>query len=286
MENNNGRSVFYGVIGVATLIVAIIGATFAYFSASANSANNAASAGATVLSLDIDSVTDNLRTEMIPVETNGKVKATEDADETTDDTDAGLDAAAFPTVVKAVANDPETQDVDESKELCKDLLNNNICSVYTFTVTNPSESASQQIYGYLTVKKNEFANLKYAVYKGEPTDITSWTVNGTDPTADTFTGNFDISTGGVVQHVQAVPTSPISAASTDNDIPGMTVTLAPEESVTYTILFWIEETGQDQTDTDSKITDGAETRGRIFEGGVLVNTSGGGSGVTATLRLA
>ena len=33
MENKNGQGIFYGVIGVATLIVAIIGATFAYFSA-------------------------------------------------------------------------------------------------------------------------------------------------------------------------------------------------------------------------------------------------------------
>ena len=32
-ERNNGRGIFYGVIGVATLVVAIIGATFAYFSA-------------------------------------------------------------------------------------------------------------------------------------------------------------------------------------------------------------------------------------------------------------
>ena len=36
MENKNGQGIFYGVIGVATLVVAIIGATFAYFSASAN----------------------------------------------------------------------------------------------------------------------------------------------------------------------------------------------------------------------------------------------------------
>ena len=34
---NNGRGIFYGVIGVATLVVAIIGATFAYFSAQAGS---------------------------------------------------------------------------------------------------------------------------------------------------------------------------------------------------------------------------------------------------------
>lgn len=35
MENKNGQGIFYGVIGVATLVVAIIGATFAYFSAAA-----------------------------------------------------------------------------------------------------------------------------------------------------------------------------------------------------------------------------------------------------------
>ena len=36
MENKNGQGIFYGVIGVATLVVAIIGATFAYFSATAS----------------------------------------------------------------------------------------------------------------------------------------------------------------------------------------------------------------------------------------------------------
>ena len=34
-ENNGGKGLFYGVIGVATLIVAIIGATFAWFTATA-----------------------------------------------------------------------------------------------------------------------------------------------------------------------------------------------------------------------------------------------------------
>jgi len=48
MENNKGRGIFYGVIGVATLVVAIIGATFAYFSAQATTNNDAITAGATV----------------------------------------------------------------------------------------------------------------------------------------------------------------------------------------------------------------------------------------------
>lgn len=41
MENKNGRGIFLGVVSVATLIVAIIGATFAYFSASVNTGNGA-----------------------------------------------------------------------------------------------------------------------------------------------------------------------------------------------------------------------------------------------------
>ena len=43
MENKNGQGVFLGVVGVATLIVAIIGATFAFFSAQTQSAEGAIS---------------------------------------------------------------------------------------------------------------------------------------------------------------------------------------------------------------------------------------------------
>ena len=41
MENKKGTGIFLGVVSVATLVVAIIGATFAYFSASTNSAEDA-----------------------------------------------------------------------------------------------------------------------------------------------------------------------------------------------------------------------------------------------------
>lgn len=49
MEENNrkGPGVFYAVVGVATLVVAIIGATFAYFSAQANVTGNEAITGTT-----------------------------------------------------------------------------------------------------------------------------------------------------------------------------------------------------------------------------------------------
>jgi len=46
-ERNSGRGIFYGVIGVATLVVAIIGATFAYFTASAQTTYTDQIAGGT-----------------------------------------------------------------------------------------------------------------------------------------------------------------------------------------------------------------------------------------------
>ena len=40
-DNNRNKGLFFGIIAIATLIVAIIGATFAYFSASVSTANDA-----------------------------------------------------------------------------------------------------------------------------------------------------------------------------------------------------------------------------------------------------
>ena len=46
MENGKGNAIFLGIVSIATLIVAIIGATFAYFSATTESAPNAVELGA------------------------------------------------------------------------------------------------------------------------------------------------------------------------------------------------------------------------------------------------
>ena len=46
MDNNKSRGIFLGVLSVATLIVSIIGATFAYFVASASGNTGNVQAGA------------------------------------------------------------------------------------------------------------------------------------------------------------------------------------------------------------------------------------------------
>ena len=74
-QKNNGRGIFYGVIGVATLVVAIIGATFAYFTATA--ANNIITGNMATVKLAL-SVTKKTTAEdtvgLIPM-SNGMVEA-------------------------------------------------------------------------------------------------------------------------------------------------------------------------------------------------------------------
>jgi len=131
-QRNNGKGVFYGVIGVATLVVAIIGATFAYFTASAS--NNTVITGnmATVkLTLAVEKVVtvDEDKGGMIPM-SNGMVEA-------------------------AVNN--------AKNEVCVDDNGNAVCQVYKITLTN-SSSAGQFVDGYVSLKGGSAAPTDYTEY--------------------------------------------------------------------------------------------------------------------------
>lgn len=142
MENNGkGMSIFYGVIGVATLIITIIGATFAYFSASINSAENAATAQGATLKLAFDQDASGHKENLIPI-------------------DVTLPEFNTGPFVGAGEND------------CKDINGNFICSVYEFTIENPSDSpAAQRVYGSIKPSINTFSNFKIAVFKGTIDDV-------------------------------------------------------------------------------------------------------------------
>lgn len=80
MENKKGNSVLLTIIGVATLLVALVGATFAYFSASATSTNtDAADTGELKISSSLDEGTNN--TNIIPTIFPGKTVNSADTTE-------------------------------------------------------------------------------------------------------------------------------------------------------------------------------------------------------------
>ncbi len=135
MEKNNGRGIFYGVIGVATLVVTIIGATFAYFASAGNTADNAIEANtADIANYTVEIVNSHAATGLIPVDS-------EDAN--------------FASKIGLAEN------------FCKDVSDNTypICGVYELKITNAS-AVAQQTYVNLKVSTNTFTNLKYAIYDG------------------------------------------------------------------------------------------------------------------------
>lgn len=265
MENNGkGINVFYGVIGVATLIITIVGATFAYFSATTNSAEGAITAGGATVTLGFTEGAGNekgLKADLIPVDT---------------------EQAGFKKIVGQGEGD------------CKDDNGNNICSVYTFTVNNPSETVAQRIYGLVRPSKNEFTNLHMAIFKGTAADIGDnfdVTAAAVSAEATKYTaasdGSFSktpdaaaVSRKHVIGNVGDLIFADYhltKGSTTDIPVPAFEQVLDPEESATYTIVLWIEETGSAQN----------EDQKALFGAGVFFTTEGGSgenkTGVTGVI---
>ena len=138
-ENNNGRGIFYGVIGVATLVVAIIGATFAYFTASQRSNENDITGNAASISFGL-SVT---------------------REETTDQTNGGLIPMSNSMVEQAVSvgGEPGVPN-GTNKVACVDELGKSVCQIYKVTLSNASQS-TLALDGYITLSDG----------LGTPTDV-------------------------------------------------------------------------------------------------------------------
>lgn len=132
-ENNNGRGLFYGVIGVATLIVAIIGATFAYFSVNANIANKNDIAGSTV--------------------------------ELSDTTITGTLTRETPSTVSMVplkTADLQKGITGEGGQKCIDANGAKVCDIYTLTINNTS-NAPVSLAGNLNITATDMTDLRWAL---------------------------------------------------------------------------------------------------------------------------
>lgn len=310
MENNGkGTSIFYGVIGVATLVITIIGATFAYFSATTNSDEDAVAAAGATLKLAFSDDDKGYKDNLIPI----------------DVTLPEFNTGGF---------------VGDTADKCQDINDNNICSVYEFTVTNPSDSpAAQRVYGTIKASVNTFTNFNIAVFKGTVTDVNNntrthkvtkkvvadeatnintftqiklsdaqkiegyedvavdatvqvdekvgWDVDGTaiteyttdynkeaDPNKTYTTSEADA----IRKHVIANKGDLVLSATTAAKdavvtVPAWEQVLDKGESMTYTIVMWIPETDSEQN----------ADQGKSFAAGVYFTTEGSGTGVTGVL---
>ena len=210
-NNNNDRKMFITVLGIATLIVSILGATFAYFSAQTNSEANAVGAGAAEapsLSLESYPVHNNINTNMIPATEN---------------------IATYAAFVKV-------QGVES--EYCLDDNGNEVCSIYDFELVNTSDISQTVNVTLTTTYLNKFTNLSYKVYKSGV-----FSLRNMYTTSQSIFNSPDL----VFSHTAGGDLVP---ALNGADTIDSQIVLGPyksgTEGVEYTIVIWLNETNTNQ----------------------------------------
>lgn len=243
MENKNGRGIFYGVIGVATLVVAIIGATFAYFTATANTSATPVTATGGTVSLTATSTAQKMSTKMIPLDVEN----------------ANFAKGGF------VGDAATTTGAGD----CHDKRGNEICSVFTVTLANPSDS-SQKIFTTFVPTANTFTNLYMAIFKGTIANVNASTAGWNVATANEK-AIADAQNGELL-----FAKTKVAAVNSTMDLTNkLDQVLAGHGDTTFTILVWIDET-DDAQDAD---------QGKEFSGYFNFSTASGDvKGVTAVLE--
>lgn len=274
-ENRKGPGIFYAVVGVATLVVAIIGATFAFFSASqTNSDITGTTAEAGGLTIEAKLITDNTNNNIIPLNliTNQTLRP-ESTDQYVNSEDQ---------FDKAMTNK------------CKDSLGNNICAVYRVVVANQSKTSTIQVRGKLNLSSTT-ANMYWTLINATTTDEQVTTPGG-DGQEGTTTTVYKLNTATAIENfvkvkqgldgnmtysatvnkdTQLNEAESVSLYGTDNN------SVSTPSSVTYYVLVWLEETGEEQQEQDASKPDSIKS----YTGNITfdaVDANGNKSGVTAT----
>ena len=152
---NNKKNVFNIIIGIATLLIALLGATFAYFSATARSKDDDVSVKSAYVSIAYDGGTEIKASHLIPatetVAINKFTKTTTPIGKEDDETLTFID------------EDEYTNDLDR---WCVDALGREVCYVYRFSIdSNGEENGETAISGGVKVTENKFTNLSYILYE-------------------------------------------------------------------------------------------------------------------------
>lgn len=164
MEENNGKGpgIFYAVVGIATLVVAIIGATFAYFTATSsvdNTTIKGSTAGAPSISLAVAKVH--------PV-----------------DGDVGYTATSKMIPLESGETNVEDSPIEATSKLaealshkCVDQKGNEACQVYSATITNTSANVEADITTLLQLNvPEELTNMRWQLLNG--TNYNDFAVTG------------------------------------------------------------------------------------------------------------
>ena len=141
-ENENKKKNYFNlIIGVSTLIIALLGATFAYFTVTGGSAENDVAVQAAMVKIGFEGGTKVQARDLIP--TNESVMLWAYQDETKQNT--------------TFTEEDDLGNVTEHTYQCLDTNNKKVCYVYRFTIKSDGEDGTTtRILGKIKVNTNNF----------------------------------------------------------------------------------------------------------------------------------
>lgn len=153
-NNENQKNNFNLIIGIATLLIAILGATFAYFSATVRSPENDVTVKSAYVSISYDGGTEIKASNLIPSSLTVAInKYQKNMNVYNPETDGEI----------KTDYDAYTNDLDRR---CVDANGREVCYVYQFTIESDGEAGQQtEILATIKINQNQFENLSYMVYE-------------------------------------------------------------------------------------------------------------------------
>lgn len=288
-EKNNRTNTFNLVIGIATLLIALLGATFAYFSATARSREGDVNVRSANVNISYDGGTEIKASNLIPATQQVALKKYQkEVQPYNPDVDGEIN----------LDYDTYRNDVDRR---CVDAKGKEVCYVYQFSIMSDGiDGGTTDILASIKVNINEFTNLSYLLYEvnfEEDSDgnvvkdkygfgiVNSYSLVSKFDTMDTNPDNVDYTgvgfnkferpedtwgeNGELVGTVNPVAclfanSDDFADKAKDDTSRCSTYSISNNVKHTYQLVIWLEETGSVQ-----------EEQGLTFEGTVAIEVSGG-----------
>lgn len=248
MEEKKKKGLFVILVLFASIILLVVGATFAYFTSTISSNNNAVSVTAAIFKIDFEDDISLIKSRVIPSIESYVDIASKRVDGNGNFLKPYVDSQTGSTITRDTA--------------CIDDNLNEICSLYTFTISNAMDN-DLPLYITLNPSVNTFENLYFKVLDSNLNEVISAT-HLVDDREYTLDGDNKVYASGAT-------ISPVVLTEINNTLPKAVDSEHPS-SVTYTIVMWINETGGNQTVADS---------GKMFAS--TLHVSSGGTGITGVI---
>lgn len=282
-EEKKGKGLFYLVIASAIVIVAIVGATYAYFTTNIATNEGEVEVGSSTTTITLDKQDDSYSPgNIIPAtnviaqygfenQTTISYTCSKTENSTTTQvtvTESDYNAATDPETA-AESADPTidyTSCVRVANSRCVDDNGDPVCGYYHFKLNNSNETTQTIDSIKFRTVSNNFTNLVFAIYGVDSTNGNLVRVTDVTPVPADDTTTLSTNPASGETQIALVSGTNAVLAQTFNNV----------NAAEYYLVTWLQENNSIQNETDGN---------KLFNGTIEVNIVGGGR-VTGTISAA